>query len=213
VSRFRAVARCDATLTAALICVAGLFAAFSAAPKIFPQFISVSASAKASASFDHNEKGLQSQYQVFVDAFSSQGATQSHQAFVLFALPNPRDWFGKYFAREQVPQLEKDYEAELSTYEGVLAKRLSGVPAGTRFRVHCKVSHPDSTIHMQPRRDAIAPLSSIPVEQFVCEFDPAPKLKYGRFSMFVNYVYVDGAFRYVGTGAYPFWSTPDARAR
>jgi hypothetical protein len=63
---------------------------------------------------------------------------------------------------------------------------------------------------MQPRRDAIAPRSSIPVEQFVCEFDPTPKLKYGRFSMFVNYVYVDGAFRYVGTGAYPFWSMTDA---
>jgi hypothetical protein len=206
VSRFRAVPRRDAILTAALICVVSL----SAAPKIFPQFISVSESAKASASFDHNEEGLQSQYQVFVDAFASQGATQSHQAFVFFALPNAADWFGKYFAKEQVPQLEKDYQAELSTYEGVLAKRLSGVPAGTRFRVRCKVPHPDPTIHMQPRRDAIAPLSSIPVEQFVCEFDPAPKLKYGRFSMFVNYVYVDGAFRYVGTGAYPFWSMTDA---
>jgi hypothetical protein len=209
VSRFTAVARRDAILTAALICVASL----SAAPRIFPQFTSLSASGNASPAFDHNEKGLQSQYQVFVEAFASQGATQSHQAFVLFALPDPGDWFEKYFAREQVPQLQKNYEAELSTYEGVLAKRLSGVPAGTRFRVRCKVSHPDSTIHMQPRRDAIAPLSSIPVEQFVCEFDAAPKLKYGRFSMFVDYVYVDGAFRYVGTGAYPFWSTPDAVAR
>ena len=199
----------NAILTVALICVASL----SAAPKIFPQFISVSAFAKASASFDHNEKGLQSQYQVFVDAFASQGGTQSHQAFVFFALPNPGEWFGKYFAKEQVPQLEKDYEAELSSFEGVLAKRLSGVPASTSFRVHCKVPHPDPAIHMQPRRDAIAPLSSIPVEQFVCEFDPTPKLKYGRFSMFVNYVYVDAAFRYMGTGAYPFWSTPDAVAR
>jgi hypothetical protein len=209
VTRFRALARRDAIFTAALICVANL----SAAPRIFPQFTLLSASGNAVPAFDHNEKGLQSQYQVFVDAFASQGITQSHQAFVLFALPNPGDWFGKYFAKEQAPQLEKNYRVELDTYEGVLAKRLSGVPAGTKFRVHCKVSHPDSTIHMQPRRDAIAPRSSIPVEQFVCEFDAAPKLKYGRFSMFVNYVYVDGAFRYLGTGAYPFWSTPSAVAR
>jgi hypothetical protein len=27
--------------------------------------------------------------------------------------------------------------------------------------------------------------------------------------MYVNYVYVDGSFRYIGTGAYPFWSAPD----
>jgi hypothetical protein len=209
VSRFGAVVHRDAILTVVLICAASL----SAAPRIFPQFTSLSTYGNASPAFDHTEKGLQSQYQVFVDAFKSQGGTQSHQAFAFFALPNPGEWFGKYFAKEQVPQLEKDYEAELSTFEGVLAKRLSGVPAGTRFRVHCKVPHADPTIHMQPRRDAIAPLLRIPVEQFVCEFDPAPKLKYGRFSMFVNYAYVDGAFRYVGTGAYPFWSTPDAVAR
>jgi hypothetical protein len=34
-------------------------------------------------------------------------------------------------------------------------------------------------------------------------------MKNGRFSLVVNYVYVDGAFRYVGKGAYPFWSAPD----
>jgi hypothetical protein len=62
---------------------------------------------------------------------------------------------------------------------------------------------------MQPRPGASAPIADIAVEHFVCEFNPAPKQKHGRFSMYVNYVYVDGRFRYIGTGAYPFWSAPD----
>jgi hypothetical protein len=31
-----------------------------------------------------------------------------------------------------------------------------------------------------------------------------------RFSILTNYAYVDGAFRCVGKGGYPFWSMPDA---
>jgi len=69
--------------------------------------------------------------------------------------------------------------------------------------------HPDPTTRISPRPDAILPSVQIPVEQFVTEFDPIPKMKNGRFSLVVNYVYVDGAFRYVGKGAYPFWSAPD----
>jgi len=192
-----------------LIC----FFCISTAPNILSQSISTSPPSGVSIAFDHNEKGLQVQYQAFVETFADHAETQAHQAFAIFALPNPGEWFGKYFAKEQVPQLEKDYGAELDAYEAVLLKRLGSVPAGTKFRVHCKVPHPDPAIHMQPRRDAIAPESPIPAEQFVCEFDPVPKLKYGRLSMFVNYVYVDGAFRYVGAGAYPFWSSPDAASQ
>jgi hypothetical protein len=86
---------------------------------------------------------------------------------------------------------------------------MAAVPPGTTFRVRCKLPHADPTTRISPRLDAIVPSVQIPVEQFVTEFDPVPKMKNGRFSLVVNYVYVDGAFRYVGKGAYPFWSAPD----
>jgi len=46
------------------------------------------------------------------------------------------------------------------------------------------------------------------VEQFNIEFQEKDLAK--RFSFLGNFVYVDGAFRYVGKGALPFWSMPDA---
>jgi hypothetical protein len=183
---------------------------YSARSNSLDGFSSLPESTDTPIAFSHNAKGLESQYQPFIEAFAAGNSEQSHQAFAIFSLPNPADWFAKYFAKAQVEQLGWDNESELSTYERVLLRGMGAVPAGTRFRVRCKPPHADPTTRMPPRPDAILPRVPVPVEQVVTEFDPIPKLSYGRFSMLVNYVYVDGAFRYVGKGAYPFWSMPDA---
>jgi hypothetical protein len=183
---------------------------YSARSNSLPAFRSLPESTNTPAAFSHNAKGLELQYQPFLEAFAAGELAQAHQAFVIFSLPNPADWFAKYFPKAQVEQLGRDNESELSTYERVLLRGMGAAPAGTKFRVRCKPPHADPTTRMPPRPDAILPSVPIPVEQFVTEFDPIPKLSHGRFSMLVNYVYVDGAFRYVGKGAHPFWSMPDA---
>jgi hypothetical protein len=178
---------------------------YRARPSSLPDFNSL----PENAAFSHDAKGLESQYQPFLDAFAAVKPAEFHSAIAIFALPNSADWFAKHFLQDDVPQLDKNYESELSAYEQGLLKSMASVPPGTRFHVRCTVPHPDPTIHMQPRPGASVPIADIAVEHFVCEFNPAPKQKHGRFSMYVNYVYVDGRFRYIGTGAYPFWSAPD----
>lgn len=165
--------------------------------------------ADAPAAFSHDVKGLESQYQLFLDAFAAVKPAEFHAALAVFALPDPADWFAKYFARDQVEQLVRQNESELNAYEQALLRSMAVAPPGTRFRVRCKLPHADPTTRISPRLDAIVPRVQIPVEQFVTEFDSTPKMKNGKFSLVVNYVYVDGAFRYVGKGAYPFWSAPD----
>ncbi len=157
----------------------------------------------------HDAKGLENQYQPFLDAFAAVKPAEFHAALAVFALPDPAGWFAKYFARDQVEQLFRQNESELNAFEQALLRSMAVVPPGTRFRVRCKLPHPDPTMRISPRPDAILPSAAIEVEQFVTEFDPVPKMKNGRFSLVVSYVYVDGAFRYVGKGAYPFWSAPD----
>jgi hypothetical protein len=174
-----------------------------------PHFSSLPEIADAPAAFSHDAKGLENQYQPFLDAFAAVKPAEFHQALAIFALPNPADWFAKYFAKDQVEQLVRQNESELNAYEQALLRSMAAVPPGTRFRVRCKLPHADPTMRISPRPDAIQPSVQIPVEQFVTEFDSTPKIKNGRFSLVVNYVYVDGAFRYVGKGAYPFWSAPD----
>jgi hypothetical protein len=174
-----------------------------------PVFTSLPEITDALAAFSHDAKGLENQYQPFLDAFASVKPAEFHQALAVFGLPNPSDWFAKYFAKDQVEQLVRQNELESSAYEQALLRSMAAVPPGTRFRVRCKLPHANPTMRISPRPDAILPSAAIPVEQFVTEFDSTPKIKNGRFSLVVNYVYVDGAFRYVGKGPYPFWSAPE----
>jgi len=182
---------------------------YSARPSSLSDFSSPPEITDAPTAFSHDAKGLESQYQSFLDAFAAVKPAEFHQALAVFALPNPADWFAKYFAKDQVELLVRQNESELNAYEQALLRSLAAVPPGTRFRVRCKLPHADPTTRILPRPDAIPSSAAIPIEQFVTEFDPVPKIKNGHFSLVVNYVYVDGAFRYVGKGAYPFWSAPD----
>ena len=47
------------------------------------------------------------------------------------------------------------------------------------------------------------PLKAIPVEQFILEFESTKSLK--RFRVVANFVYIDGAYRFVGGGGAPLW--------
>ena len=76
-----------------------------------------------------------------------------------------------------------------------------------RFHVHCKPPDHDPTKRISPRRDSMLPHKQVAVEQFEVKMAADEKL---RFSFLGNNVYVDRAYRYVGKGAYPFWSMPDA---
>src|ERR1700732_4390202 len=53
--------------------------------------------AAPSAKNPHYAKGLAEQYERFLDACAKHDASAMDQAFKVFALPEPEEWFGKYF--------------------------------------------------------------------------------------------------------------------
>lgn len=139
-----------------------------------------------------------------------ESSSEIDQALAIFSLPHPSEWFGKYFAKEHVEQLSGEYERAVEAYQRDILDSLRRSPAGTAFRVHCKAPHPNPSTRIQPRADAVVPLIAVQIEQFLTEFEPIRHSDGSRFSLFANYVYLDGAYRYVGKGAYPFWSAPGA---
>jgi hypothetical protein len=56
----------------------------------------------------------------------------------------------------------------------------------------------------------VDPLKPVPVEQFTVEMVDEKSGK--KFSSLGNFVFVDGAYRFVGNGAFPLWSMPDMSA-
>ena len=62
-----------------------------------------------------------------------------------------------------------------------------------------------------PHQNAYQPSKPIAMEQFEVEFEADKTGDGGRSaSALVNTVWADGAYRYVGGGAYPFWSMSDS---
>ena len=154
--------------------------------------------------YSHDAKGLEQEYDGFFQAASSGDTQERDRQFAVFTLPDMSAWFGQYFAKEQVQQLGWDYEAEGAAYEKSLLSVMKKWPQ-ERFYAHCKALSNSPHTDLQPRADAVQPSRLVPLEQFAVEFvaDGA------KSSQIVNFVYVDGAFRYMGKGAYPFWSMPD----
>jgi hypothetical protein len=132
----------------------------------------------------------------------------ANDSYKAFAIPDPNTWFALYFKKESVEQLGWDYEPELENERKSLLTmtRMMGRGQLLRFHAQCKSPDRDPTANLAPRTDSILPDTAVPVEQFTVELVADEKR---RFSFLGNFVYVEGAFRYVGKGAYPFWSMPD----
>jgi hypothetical protein len=53
----------------------------------------------------------------------------------------------------------------------------------------------------------VVPINQVPLEQFQIKFTASDGKSFSELS---NFVYLEGAYRYLGKGAYPFWAMPDA---
>jgi hypothetical protein len=156
--------------------------------------------------YSHDAKGLQKQYEPYLKAIEKGDENKMKDSFAAFALPNPESWFAQYFAKDQVQQLAWDAESEVDGYRTSTAMLLRKFLKGPHYSVHCEPNR-DAATKVQPRADAILPVTQVPIEKYNVKFSGD-----GGHSMehLVNVVYVEGAFRYMGRGSYPFWSMPDA---
>jgi hypothetical protein len=195
-------------MTQRCLFVAALDLVFAVSPLITAESF---AAVALPSSYSHDAKGLEAEYQPFLKAFNKGQAPPYDKEFAALILPDPSAWFGQYFEMTQVQALVDDYEAKIAVWQkSEVTIKTKIWPAGTHFKVHCK-AHSPSAPGFPPRQNAYQPKQPVPIEQFDVEFE-ADQIGAGggrSASSLVNMVWVDGAYRYVGGGAYPFWSTPD----
>jgi len=175
-------------------------------PGIYFRF-SVSAS---STKYSQDAKGLEKQYELFLAACATHDSAAMDQAFTVFALPQPETLFGRYFAKQDVEQVMKENELDLVTYKKSLQYMMNQVAEGRRYHAHVERFPATSKTTLLPRPDALVPVATVPLEQYSIQFEADTGI---RFSHMANFVYADGAYRYLGMGPYPFWSAPDLPRR
>jgi hypothetical protein len=163
-------------------------------------------SAPATNTFTRDASGLEAQFEPFLQAYAGGDSASLDHHFAIFAIPDPASWFGGNFLENQVEQLVWDYEAEVPIYERSLLLFMKRSGKRTRLKAHCSLANPQGNLTLKPRPDSVIPVKQVEIEVFRVSFTATD----GRsFSQLANFVYMDGAYRYVGKGAYPFWAMAD----
>lgn len=158
------------------------------------------------STYSHDAKGLQKQYDPLLKAYSKGNQEEIDKEFSIFLLPDEDKWFGEYFSAADIEKLKEDYHQKAHAHkQGFITITTKVMHSTSRFHAHCSPPDPNHPTKVEPRADAIQPTRDVPVEQFRVEFTSDDGKKMSNLE---NFVYIDGAFRFVGIGAYPFWAQP-----
>jgi hypothetical protein len=161
----------------------------------------------SSSSYKQDANGLEKEFEPFLKAYSKGDVAAQDEAFAVFLIPEGKAWFAEYFRPEDVEQLVVDSAAKVEQEKHSLRKVMGIVGRGERFHANCKPHAEDKDSSVKPRENAANPIKPVPIEQFNIKMQSAQSGKW--FSSLGNFVYVDGAYRFLGNGTYPFWSMPD----
>jgi hypothetical protein len=166
------------------------------------------AAAPKPETYKQNEQGLEKQFEAFLKAYQRGDDKGMDEGFALFRLPKLREWFEDHFSAEDAAKLTAAYDREMSDAEASLIEDMNKADPGSRFRVRCEARGDGGAGQGSTGGYGFKPVKPIAVEQFRLEFRSGSHDQ--KFSFIANFVYVDGAYRFVGGGGVAFWAKPGA---
>jgi hypothetical protein len=158
--------------------------------------------------YKQNEQGLEKQFEAFLKAYQRGDDKGMDEGFAVFRLPKSKEWFENHFSAEDSAKLSSVYEREVSDAEASLIEDMNKSDPGSRFRARCEARGESPAGQESAGGYGFRPVKPIAVEQFRLEFRSGSHDQ--KFSFIANFVYVDGAYRFVGGGGVAFWGKPGA---
>jgi hypothetical protein len=158
--------------------------------------------------YKQNEQGLEKQFEAFLKAYQRGDDKGMDEGFAVFRLPKAKEWFEEHFSAEDAAKLNAAYDRETSEAEGALIEDMNKADPGSRFRVRCEARGESPAGQESAGGYGFKPVKKVAVEQFRLEFRSTSHDQ--KFSFIANFVYVDGAYRFVGGGGVAFWAKPEA---
>jgi len=158
--------------------------------------------------YKQNEQGLEKQFEAFLKAYQRGDDKGMDEGFALFRVPKAKEWFEEHFSAEDAATLSSLYEREVSDAEASLIEDMNKADPGSRFRVRCEARGDGGAGQGSTGGYGFKPVKPIAVEQFRLEFRSGSHDQ--KFSFIANFVYSDGAYRFVGGGGVAFWAKPAA---
>ena len=156
--------------------------------------------------YKQNGQGLEKQFEPFLKAYQRGDDKGMDEGFAVFRLPKSQEWFGDHFSAEDAAKLVVTYDREMSEAESSLIEDMNKADPGSRFRVRCEARGESPAGQDSAGGYGFKPVKPIAVEQFRLEFRSGSHDQ--KFSFIANFVYVEGAYRFVGGGGVAFWAKP-----
>jgi hypothetical protein len=156
--------------------------------------------------YKQNEQGLEKQFEAFLKAYQRGDDKGMDEGFAVFRLPKEKEWFENYFSADDAAKLSSVYEREVSDAEASLIEDMNKADPGSRFRAQCEARGESPAGRDSAGGYGFRSVKPIAVEQFRLEFRSGSHNQ--RFSFIANFVYVEGAYRFVGGGGVAFWAKP-----
>jgi hypothetical protein len=120
------------------------------------------------------------------------------------ACAKAKEWFAGHFSAEDAAQLDTSYGKQVTDAQNALIEDMNTADPGSKFHVRCESRGVVASGTGKAGGSGIQPVKPVQVEQFVMEFLSGNGKK---FLFLANFVYEDGAYRFVGGGGGPFWVT------
>lgn len=155
----------------------------------------------AGETYKQSADGLAKEFEPFLKAYHKGDDAGMEQAFSMFRIPNAKEWFAGHFSAEDAARLSGAYGQKATDAMNSLIEDMNRVGAGSKYGLRCEARGDVAT--GSGKGDTIQPVNPVRVEQFVMEFQASSTRE--KFLFMANFVYVDGAYRFVGGGGGPFW--------
>ena len=158
----------------------------------------------AGETYKQSPDGLAKEFEPFLKAYHKGDDAGMEQAFSTFRIPNAKEWFAGHFSAEDVGRLNGAYGQQATDAMNSLIEDLNRAGAGDKFALRCEAR--GDVAAGSGKGDTIQPVKPVRVEQFLLEFHASSTRV--KFLFLANFVYVEGAYRFVGGGGAPLWAKP-----
>jgi hypothetical protein len=157
----------------------------------------------AGETYKQSEDGLAKEFEGFLKAYHKGDDAGMDAAFGVFRLPNAKEWFAEHFEKEDAERLSGTYAQQVADAQASLIEDMNRAGAGNKFSVHCQARGDVPAGTGKAGGEGVIPVKAVRVEQFLLEFQAGGTRQ--KFMFMANFVYEDGAYRFVGGGGGPFW--------
>lgn len=151
--------------------------------------------------------GFRSQLDAIVQCYRTGDTTTGRLLIDQFRLPHSEEWFTEHLGPEQSAKLTERYDRLFANFAESLEKTIEAVVANRASDLVTELEEGKGENPSDVRRPGAKLSGMVSVKQ--------PNLFYGHFRIIVKkkdsvswadtFVHEDGAFRFLGFGAWPFW--------